>query len=59
MEKIFKNNTEFILRTDQKSKKNIDSFDVELKNFKQVYPIEMLDKLDNPISFKELKSKSA
>ena len=61
MEKIFKNNIrEFILRTgSKKAKKIFDSFDVELKNFKQVCPIEMLDKLDNPITFKELKSKSA
>ncbi len=59
--KYLKNNIrEFILRTgSKKAKKIFDSFDVELKNFKQVCPIEMLDKLDNPISFKELKSKSA
>ena len=28
----------------------LDNFDLELENFKQVCPIEMLDKLDNPIS---------
>ena len=30
----------------------LDDFEIELKNFKQVCPIEMLDKLDNPISLK-------
>ena len=32
--------------------KILDNFDIELKKFKQVCPIEMLDKLDNPISLK-------
>ena len=36
----------------KKAKKIIENFDVELKNFKQVCPIEMLDKLDNPISLR-------
>ena len=31
----------------------------ELNKFIQVCPIEMLDKLDNPISLKQIKSKSA
>ena len=35
-----------------KAKKILDNFELELKNFKQVCPIEMLDKLDNPISLK-------
>ena len=34
------------------AKKILDNFEVELKNFKQVCPIEMLDKLDNPITLK-------
>ena len=34
------------------AKKILDNFDSELKKFKQVCPIEMLDKLDNPISLK-------
>ena len=34
------------------AKKILDDFEVELKNFKQICPIEMLDKLDNPISLK-------
>ena len=34
------------------AKKILDNFDIELKKFKQVCPIEMLDKLDNPISLK-------
>ena len=37
----------------------ISNYENELKNFVQVCPIEMLDKLDHPISLKELKSKSA
>ena len=41
------------------SKKILTEFDNELKNFVQVCPIEMLDKLDNPISMREIKSKSA
>ena len=44
---------EFELKTfSQKAKKILNNFDAELKNFKQVCPIEMLDKLDNPISLK-------
>jgi len=34
------------------AKKILNDFKVELKNFKQVCPIEMLDKLDNPITLK-------
>ena len=34
------------------AKKILNNFDSELKNFKQICPIEMLDKLDNPISLK-------
>ena len=36
----------------QKGNKILKNFERELKNFKQVCPIEMLDKLDNPISLK-------
>ena len=36
----------------QKAKRILVNFEAELKNFKQVCPIEMLDKLDNPISLK-------
>ena len=44
---------EFELKTfSQKAKKILNNFQTELKNFKQVCPIEMLDKLDNPISLK-------
>ena len=39
--------------------KIISNFETELKNFVQVCPVEMLDKLDEPISLKELKFKSA
>ncbi len=41
------------------SKTIIDNFERELKNFIQVCPIEMLDKLENPITLNEAKSKSA
>ena len=34
------------------ARKILDDFEDELKNFKQVCPIEMLDKLDNPITLK-------
>ena len=36
----------------KKAKKILENFDTEIKYFKQVCPIEMLDKLDNPISSK-------
>ena len=48
-----KNIEEFLTKTDsKKAKKILDNFEIELKNFKQVCPIEMLDKLENPISIK-------
>ena len=51
---------EFSDETDSKiSKKIINNYEEELKNFIQVCPLEMLDKLDQPISRKELKSKLA
>ena len=34
------------------AKKILENFDIELKKFKQVCPIEMVDKLDNPITLK-------
>ena len=42
----------------KKAKKILENFEVELKNFKQVCPIEMLDKLDNPISLRSLTKKA-
>ena len=36
------------------AKKILDDFEDELRNFKQVCPIEMLDKLDNPITLKPI-----
>ena len=36
----------------------LDNFSKEIKNFKQVCPIEMLDKLENPISLKTRVSKA-
>ena len=53
-----KNTEDFLLKTNsQKAKEIIDNFDEELKYFKQVCPIEMLDKLDSPISLKSLTKK--
>ena len=44
---------EFEFKTaSQKAKKILENFQNEIKNFKQVCPIEMLDKLDNPISLR-------
>ncbi len=56
-----KNNlNEFLKETNSKiAEKIISNFEAELKNFVQVCPVEMLDKLDEPISLKELKFKSA
>ncbi|MDC0343924.1 glutamate synthase large subunit [Pelagibacteraceae bacterium] len=43
----------FIMETKSSFAKNIlDNFEKELAHFKQVCPIEMLDKLDNPITLK-------
>ena len=43
----------FLKETNSKiAKKILQNFKVELKNFKQICPIEMLDKLDNPITLK-------
>ena len=36
----------------QKAKRILENFESELGNFKQVCPIEMLDKLDNPITLR-------
>ena len=57
---FLKNNiVEFQNKTgSKKAKKILSNFDVELENFKQVCPIEMLDKLDNPISLKPLIKKA-
>ena len=51
---------EYLQETKSKIAENIlTNFDEELNKFIQVCPIEMLDKLDNPISLKQIKSKSA
>ena len=51
---------EFSKETNSKLSQNIlNNFDAELKNFIQVCPIEMLDKIENPITVKDLKTKSA
>ena len=43
----------FVKETNSKiAQKILNDFDNELKKFKQICPIEMLDKLDNPISLK-------
>ena len=52
---ILKNNiNEFFKETNFLLQKILDNFDSEIKKFKQVCPIEMLDKLENPISFKSV-----
>ena len=49
---------EFFLETQSKVAENIlKNFELEIKNFVQVCPKEMLDKLSNPISLKEKISK--
>ena len=52
--------TEFYHETKSKlAEKILNNFDAELKNFIQICPIEMLDKIENPITLKDLKTKSA
>ena len=52
-ENLKNNLVDFLNETNSKiAKKILDNFDKELLNFKQVCPIEMLDKLNNPISLK-------
>ena len=52
--------TQFVNETDSKIAKDIlDNFEDEVLKFKQICPKEMLDKLENPISLKDLKSKTA
>ena len=52
-ENLKNNLVNFFNETNSKIAKTIlDNFDKELLNFKQVCPIEMLDKLNNPISLK-------
>ncbi len=41
------------------AKKILDNFEINISNFVQVCPIEMIDKIKNPISLKETKFKSA
>ena len=43
----------FIETNSQLSKKIINNFENEIKNFIQVCPKEMIDKLDNPITLKK------
>ena len=51
---------EFFTETNSKiTEKILSNFENELQNFIQVCPIEMLDKLEHPITLKEAKSKSA
>ena len=49
----------FVKETNSKiAQKILNDFDNELKQFKQICPIEMLDKLDNPISLRSLTKKA-
>ena len=44
---------EYTSETESKVSKNIlQNFTKELENFKQVCPLEMLDKLENPLTLK-------
>ena len=55
-----KNINEFFKKTNSSTaKKILDNFDTEIKKFKQVCPIEMLDKLENPISSKPAAKKAS
>ena len=59
IDKLKKLLKEYLLETESETSKVIlDSFSKEVKNFKQVCPIEMLDKLENPISLKSKISKT-
>ena len=50
---------DFIQKTSsKKATKILENFKVELKKFKQVCPIEMLDKLDNPITLRSQNKKA-
>ena len=58
---FLKNNlTTFVKETNSKiAQKILNNFDNELKKFKQICPIEMLDKLENPISLKSSVKKAS
>ena len=51
---FLKNNLkDFLEETNSKiAKKILDNYEENILNFKQICPIEMLNKLDNPISLK-------
>ena len=50
----------FVKETNSKiAKKILNDFEMNLKNFKQICPIEMLDKLENPISLKSTLRKAS
>ena len=59
LEKFLKTNIEeFTKKTNSKiANKILENFSTELKYFKQVCPIEMLDKLKNPITLRVKKNK--
>ena len=61
LEKFLKESLKsFVQETSSKiGKKILDNFENECLNFKQICPIEMLDKLDHPISLKLNKSKAS
>ena len=51
--KFLKESLNTFVKTNSKiAKKILNDFDNEQKKFKQICPIEMLDKLDNPISLR-------
>jgi glutamate synthase (NADPH/NADH) large chain len=53
-----KNISDFFKETNSKiAKKILENYEEEVLNFKQICPIEMLDKLDNPITLKDIVKK--
>ena len=57
---VKENLNDFYLKTNSKvTKKILDNYDKEIKNIKQVCPIEMLDKLKNPITKNSNKRKAS
>jgi len=59
--KFLKGNLEMFLYATRslRAKKILENFNVELKHFKQICPIEMLDKLSNPITLQNKNKKAS
>ena len=59
--KFLKDNLEMFLYATRslRAKKILENFNVEIKHFKQICPIEMLDKLSNPITLQNKNKKAS